>query len=76
LNAAGRFLQALENVFEAIRLRPESFAFLERLYRMCSIQKFPYYILFSEEENTLNIICVAHAKQKPGYWKHRQSERN
>jgi toxin ParE1/3/4 len=42
--------------------------------RRYAIQRFPYLIFYSELEDVIWIISIAHGKRKPDYWKNRQIE--
>ncbi len=39
--------------------------------RRLVMQKFPYYIIYREQTNSIQIIAIAHHKRHPGYWKNR-----
>ena len=65
---------ALE-VYSAIQLSvefPKAWGVLEGEVRRCLVRRFPYGILYSEEENVIFILAVMHLHRKPGYWKHRK----
>lgn len=35
------------------------------------VPRFPYVLVFSEREDDVLVLAVAHAKRKPGYWRRR-----
>jgi plasmid stabilization system protein ParE len=36
--------------------------------RVVSITKFPYKIIFRDEENDIQVLAVSHKKRRPDYW--------
>lgn len=36
--------------------------------RRCVLQDFPYSVVFRELPEVIEIVAVAHAKRRPGYW--------
>ncbi len=45
---------------------------IERDIRRSLVKRFPYGILYSEEESGIYIIAVMHLHRFPDYWKHRK----
>ncbi len=39
--------------------------------RRCLFERFPFYLVYRELEDRIEILAVAHAKRRPGYWKDR-----
>ena len=67
-----RFLRALASTIQKIAERPESFAhYDDPPVRSCRIPKFPYQVLFVDDEEAVWIVAVAHLSRKPGWWRHR-----
>ena len=65
---------ALE-VYSTIQLSvefPKAWAVLEGEVRRCLVKRFPYGILYSEEENGISILAVMNLHCKPDYWNHRK----
>ena len=50
---------------------PKAWTVLEGDVRRSLVRRFPYGILYSEEEDGIFIVAVMHLHRKPGYWKHR-----
>ncbi len=50
---------------------PKTWMVLEGEVRRTLVKRFPYGILYSEEENGIFILAVMHLHRKPGYWHHR-----
>jgi toxin ParE1/3/4 len=42
--------------------------------RRYTIQSFPYLIFYTEFEEVIWVIAIAHGKRKPNYWKQRNIE--
>ncbi|WP_339378699.1 hypothetical protein [Calothrix sp. NIES-2100] len=38
------------------------------------MQRFPYLIFYTELEEVIWVIAIAHSKRKPNYWKQRNIE--
>ena len=69
------FLLAVDREFERIRAEPLGFPRWRegRPYRKCVLRRFPYVIFFSLAETAVDVLAVAHAKRRPGYWMGRTS---
>ena len=39
--------------------------------RRLFLDRFPYFVVFRETAKELQVIAIAHAKRRPGYWKKR-----
>jgi len=62
-------------VYSAIRniiTYPNMCPILERDIRRCLVNRFPFGILYSIEENEIFILAVMHLRRNPDYWKHRK----
>ena len=65
---------ALE-VFSAIQRSvkfPKAWTVLEGEVRRCLVRRFPYGILYTEEESGIFVIAIMHLHRKPGYWRDRK----
>ncbi len=58
--------QALQSVVE----HPEACPVWrpDRPYRKHPLKRFPYVLFFRVDAATIEIVAVAHAKRRPGYW--------
>lgn len=65
------FLEEVEHSIEIIKRFPKCGKILKNHVRQLVLQRFPYMILYNFKENQINIVAVAHQKQKPDYWKKR-----
>jgi len=51
---------------------PKAWAVLEGTIRRSLVKRFPYGILYSEEQKGIYIIAVMSLHREPGYWKYRK----
>jgi hypothetical protein len=40
-------------------------------FRRLLLRKYPYFVVFRELPRRIQILAVAHAKRRPGYWRAR-----
>jgi plasmid stabilization system protein ParE len=69
--AALRFEAAVENALQAIVAAPEAFPEWDARHRHLILTRFPYYIVYREEGDTIHVVAIAHGRQRPNYWRHR-----
>ena len=50
---------------------PKAWPALEGEIRRSLVRRFPYGVLYSEEDDGILIVAVMHLSREPGYWKHR-----
>jgi plasmid stabilization system protein ParE len=60
----------VDRAFDAIQEAPFSYAQwrADRPYRRVILTRFPYVVFFRIDGDTIEIMAVAHAKRRPGYW--------
>ncbi|MEB3339938.1 type II toxin-antitoxin system RelE/ParE family toxin [Okeania sp.] len=68
---AQKFINAVENTIFKIVEYPTRWPAIDQDIRRCLIQKFPYGIIYTIEDNFILILAVMHCSRKPGYWKDR-----
>jgi toxin ParE1/3/4 len=71
LKASGlgeEFLQEIESVIKIIKKYPESGKLLNGKIRRRITGRFPFGVLYVEEENEIIVIAIMHLKRRPGYW--------
>jgi plasmid stabilization system protein ParE len=68
------FAEEVEEAIQQIRNWPAMFSFIEAPYRGCYLEKFPYTIIYRDEESYLFIVSVVHQRRHPDYWKERLKE--
>lgn len=54
---------------------PQAWHPLSPTIRRCRLNRFPYSVIYSADDNELLVIAVAHQHRKPHYWKNRVQER-
>lgn len=59
------FLEFIEKKIAHIRKYPENFISINAKVQKANLRKFPYFIFFAIENNTIIILRVRHQKQKP-----------
>ncbi|MBI2808317.1 MAG: type II toxin-antitoxin system RelE/ParE family toxin [Planctomycetes bacterium] len=69
--AGGRFQQTLEHAVDQIREQPESWPEYQHGTQFVRLKRFPYIVVFRELDTEVQIVAVAHAHRRPGYWKRR-----
>lgn len=69
--AASAFLSEVDRAIESISERPE--AWLPYMFgtRRFLLRRFPYFVVYRDAQESIQIVAVAHARRKPGYWKTR-----
>ena len=69
--ASRRFQRELERAIERISERPETgFPYLSSTRRVL-LRHFPFFIVYRVRGGDLEIVAVAHARRRQGYWRAR-----
>ena len=68
---AREFLDAACECELLIRRAPELCSYYDRPFRSARIERFPYRLIFREEEDRIVVVCVMYLDRRPGYWKDR-----
>jgi plasmid stabilization system protein ParE len=63
------FLLNVDAAFHAIHRSPRQFPLIHKSIRRTLIRRFPYQILFVEQEDQIVVLAVFHAKRNPKRWK-------
>jgi plasmid stabilization system protein ParE len=66
------FIAEIEHGIEYICERPEAWPPLVGGVRRFLVRRFPFAIVYSLVDETINIWAVMHLHRKPGYWKGRR----
>jgi len=69
--AAAAFTDELDVAGAAIEEAPGAWPPYEHGTRRFLLRRFPYFVVYRTEPTRVVIIAVAHAHQRPGYWKDR-----
>jgi len=66
--AALNFDEKLDAAYRAMRKSSRLHAPYLHGTRRVLLDRFPYFVVFRERLHDIQIIAVAHAKRRPGYW--------
>jgi plasmid stabilization system protein ParE len=69
--AADAFLAELDLAVERIAENPEMYPHYIRGTRRYLLQRFPFYLVYREHPEKLELVAIAHGRRRPGYWKKR-----
>jgi len=69
--AARGFAIAVDAAIAKIQQNPERFARLGSRHRSCSVERYPYQIVFRHDASRILVVAIAHAKRSPNYWRRR-----
>jgi len=63
----------LESVAAIDRIRrfPEAWHPMGNEIRRCRLRRFPYGLIYSNDETGILILAVAHSRREPSYWRDR-----
>ncbi len=67
------FLESLEEALESICSMPEAYPATGSGVRRILLRRFPYAVIYSETEESVQVWAVIHVKRRPGYWRKRLS---
>jgi plasmid stabilization system protein ParE len=67
-SAALSFDAALRDALSVLRKSPRICALYLRGTRRVILDHYPYFVVFRELPRKIQIVAVAHAKRRPGYW--------
>jgi plasmid stabilization system protein ParE len=70
-SAALGFDAALRDAFSTLRRSPGMCVPYLRGTHRVMLHRYPYFVVFRELARKIQIIAVAHAKRRPGYWRGR-----
>lgn len=63
-----RFFNEVSRTIELIQRTPMAWRKVAEHTRRINIKRFPYFILYIFEKNTIFITCIAHAHRDPKYY--------
>ncbi len=67
------FDDEVEAAEAAIAAHPEAWPRFDHGTRRYLLRRYPFSIVYQFDVNRIVIVAVAHAKRRPGYWKHRRA---
>lgn len=65
------FLSELESAYQAIIELHDTWPRFNTLYRRFLLSKFPFSVVYRENEHSIFVVAVMHSSRKPNYWKNR-----
>lgn len=68
---AVRFAAAVDAALEKVAVDPTQFASPDGVHRQCPVKAFPFRIVYRLVQHRVLVVAIAHAKRRPGYWRHR-----
>lgn len=72
--AALRFDAELRRAFMLVRHAPHRAAPFLHGTRRAMLARFPFFVIFRDLPDRIEVLAVAHARRRPGYWASRSTE--
>jgi len=69
--AAVDFIEELHRAADSIREAPERWPIGKNNTRRFLLWRFPFTVIYSEEESVITVWAVAHGSRRPEYWARR-----
>ncbi len=68
------FRAEIEETIDRMLRTPKAWHPIKKAYRRCSLNRFPFCLIFrvDEQKNECQIFAIMHFKRKPGYWEKRK----
>lgn len=67
-----KFRIAIEDAVQAVCRNPQlGSQYGSTRFRYALVRRFPYVVFYIDGDDTVEIMAVAHARRRPGYWKNR-----
>jgi toxin ParE1/3/4 len=73
--AAEAFIAELDRALAQIGDSPETWPRYRRGTRRFVLRRFPFSVVYRVEGDVAYVVALAHAKQRPAYWRHRSKPR-
>jgi plasmid stabilization system protein ParE len=70
--AASKFVEAISRGMDMIVEAPDRWPAGGRGTRRFLLQRFPFAIVYRDLPAAIQVLAIAHARRKPGYWKQRR----
>jgi plasmid stabilization system protein ParE len=71
VRAAEGFIRELERAVESVAEAPQRWPLYVEGTRRFLLRRFPYSVIYRVKGDALQIVAVAHARRRPGYWRPR-----
>jgi plasmid stabilization system protein ParE len=69
---ASRFVQQVTNAVRLIAEAPQRWPSYSLNTRKFVVRRFPFLVIYRELPDVIQVLAIAHAHRRPGYWKNRQ----
>ena len=69
--ASARFRRELDRAVDLICERPEVGSSYLTSTRRFLLRRFPFFVVYRFLDERIEIVAVAHARRRPGYWRER-----
>ncbi|HXW07781.1 MAG TPA: type II toxin-antitoxin system RelE/ParE family toxin [Vicinamibacterales bacterium] len=69
--ASARFQRELDRAVDLISERPDTGAPYLANTRRVLLRRFPFFVVYRVRGDNVQVIAVAHARRRPGYWRSR-----
>jgi len=69
-----QFVDEIEKSLDILSLSPGTWAFFKHGFRRYILPRFPFSIVYKEEETVIYVVAVMHNSRKPNYWMDRIEE--
>ena len=69
--AADAFINELDHAIEQIGQLPNLAGSYVSGTRRYVMRRFPFTVIYREQERIMEVVAIAHGRRKPGYWKDR-----
>ena len=70
----GRFFAEVDGALQRLTERPLAYASVDRRFRGCLMNRFPYTVIYEVAEAEIVVHAFAHQSRRPGYWRDRKPE--
>ncbi len=69
--AACGFALAVDAALNKVSHDPNRFARVDSRHRSCSLERYPFQVIFRHDGTRIYVIAIAHTARRPGYWRNR-----
>ena len=69
--AAISFIRELDHAIEQIAKSPRRWPLYIKETRRFLFRRFPFFVVYREVDDTIQVLAVAHGHRRPGYWQTR-----
>jgi plasmid stabilization system protein ParE len=70
-SAAASFLGELDDAVAAVEAAPDRWSPHVENTRRYVFRRFPFYLVYRELDDVVQVLAVAHGRRRPGYWRER-----